>query len=70
MRGSEKRLRPLKPPFNSLRTESDEVTQLAIRQALLAKRGHVADTAPSVCGNVVDGPQSRFGRRVGLGVGS
>ena len=50
----------LKPALHCLWTESDKVPQLAIRQALLAKRGHMPNTASSVSGNVVDGPQIVF----------
>ena len=54
------KLRSLKPPLHSLGAESDEVPQLAVRQALLAKRGHVPHTASRVSGHVVDGPERGF----------
>ena len=53
------KLRSLKPPLHSLGAESDEVPQLAVRQALLTKRGHMPHTASCVSGNVVDGQHLR-----------
>lgn len=52
----------LKPPLHSFWAETDKMAQLAIRQALLAERGDMADAASCVSRYVVNGPEG-CGRR-------
>lgn len=47
----------LEPPFDSLRAESNQVAQLAKGQPLLAEGRHMANTAPGVAGDILDGPE-------------
>ena len=47
----------LKPPFDSLGTESDQMTQLAKGQSLFAEGRHVPNTTPGVASDIVDGPE-------------
>jgi hypothetical protein len=47
----------LEPPFHSLRTEADQMAQLAKGQSLFTEGLDMPNTAAGVAGDIVDGPE-------------